>query len=69
MKMVGVHNTITKIVGDEQTQNDGVLATRVRTGEWSINNHENPEREFSLELGQKLESVTRNPKPDSDQQS
>jgi hypothetical protein len=47
-------------------ENFGVLATRVRMEEWD--NHKNPEREFSLELGQKLEIVTRNPEPDSDQQ-
>jgi hypothetical protein len=44
-------------------KNFGVLATRVWTEEWSIDNHENPDRKFSLELGQKLEIVTRNPKP------
>jgi hypothetical protein len=49
-------------------KNVGVLASRVRTEEWSINNHENPDREFSLELGQKLEIVIRNPIPDTDQQ-
>jgi hypothetical protein len=43
-------------------KNVSVLASRVWTEEWSIDNLENPDREFSLELGQKLEIVTRNPK-------
>ncbi len=33
-------------------ENVGVLATRVWMEQWSINNHDNPDCEFSLELGQ-----------------
>jgi hypothetical protein len=62
------HNTNNQNSWCTKLENVGVLATRVRTEEWSINNHENPERDFSLELGQKLEIVTRNPVPDFDQQ-
>jgi hypothetical protein len=49
-------------------ENVSVLPARVRTEQWSINSHENSDREFSLEHGQKLEIVTWNPNPDSDQQ-
>jgi hypothetical protein len=49
-------------------KNVGVLASQVRTEEWSIDNQENPDREFSLELGQKHKIVTQNLEPDSVQQ-
>ncbi len=37
---------------------------RVWTKKWSMNNHENPNCEFSLELGQKLELSLKTPNPE-----
>jgi hypothetical protein len=58
-----VHNTNNQNSRCTKLKHFGVLATRVRTGECGINNLENPEREFSLELGQNSKLLLKTPNP------